>query len=77
MHRTTPGFWYRLGRLPESTQRVANRNFQRLKEDPRHPSDSRRLADTGLSGSGVPIAPSRKKMEMTLSGFGLAATTST
>ena len=38
MHHTTPGFWSRLGRLPESVQRVASRNFQRLKEDPRHPS---------------------------------------
>ena len=38
MHRTTPGFWSCLERLPESAQRVASRNFQRLKEDPRHPS---------------------------------------
>ena len=38
MHRTTPDFWSRLDRLPESVQRVARRNFQRLKEDPTHPS---------------------------------------
>ena len=38
MHRTTPSFWSRLERLPESAQRIASRNFQRLKEDPRHPS---------------------------------------
>lgn len=38
MHRTTPEFWSRLERLPESAQIVASRNFQRLKEDPRHPS---------------------------------------
>ena len=38
MHRTTPGFWSHFERLPESAKRVARRNFQRLKENPRHPS---------------------------------------
>ena len=38
MHRTEPGFWSDFDQLPESVQRVANRNFDRLKENPRHPS---------------------------------------
>ena len=38
MHRTEPAFWSDFDRLPESVQRTANRNFGRLKEDPRHPS---------------------------------------
>lgn len=38
MHRTTPGFWSHFEELPEAAKTVARRNFQRLKEDPRHPS---------------------------------------
>ena len=38
MHRTAPSFWSSFERLPESAQRVAKRNFQRLKENPRHAS---------------------------------------
>ena len=38
MHRTTPRFWACLVRLPEPVQRVAQRNFQLLKENPTHPS---------------------------------------
>ena len=38
MHRTEPGFWSDFDRLPESAKRIANRNFDRLKEDPRYPS---------------------------------------
>ena len=36
MHRTTPGFWSHFEQLPEPAKRVATRNFQRLKENPRH-----------------------------------------
>ena len=35
-------------------------------------SDSRRSADSGRSGSGSPIAPSRLRMETTSYGSGLA-----
>ncbi|MDE2937446.1 MAG: hypothetical protein OXR67_00790 [Chloroflexota bacterium] len=38
MHRTTHEFWTHFARLPESVQRSARRNFQRLKDDPRYAS---------------------------------------
>ena len=38
MHRTEPGFWADFNELPESVQRIARRNFDLLKENPRHPS---------------------------------------
>ena len=38
MHRTTPQFWSHFEGLPEAVQRTAQRNFQLLKNDPRHPS---------------------------------------
>lgn len=38
MHRATPQFWVHLGRLPDSVQRLARRNFRLLAEDPAHPS---------------------------------------
>ena len=38
MHRTTPQFWSRFERLPESIQGLARKNFELLKENPKHPS---------------------------------------
>jgi hypothetical protein len=38
MHRTTPQFWERFGKLPESIQNQAHRNFEMLKLNPNHPS---------------------------------------
>ena len=38
MHRTTPDFWRHFEQLPEAAQRIARRNFEHLKESPRHPS---------------------------------------
>ena len=38
MHRTTPQFWLRLDEMPESVQDLARKNFELLKENPRHPS---------------------------------------
>ena len=38
MHRTTPQFWSHFARLPEAVQRTARRNFQLLRNSPRHPS---------------------------------------
>ena len=38
MHRTTPAFWSHFERLPETAQRVARRNFERLRENPQYPS---------------------------------------
>ena len=38
MHRTTPQFWSHFERLPEAVQSAARRNFQLLKDSPRHPS---------------------------------------
>jgi hypothetical protein len=38
VHRTDPDFWLAFETLPESVQRIARRNFARLKEDPQYPS---------------------------------------
>jgi hypothetical protein len=38
MHRTTPRFWKCFVQLPESAQAIAKRNFELLKNNPRHPS---------------------------------------
>lgn len=38
MHRTTNGFWTCFARLPAAVQGVARQNFERLKENPAHPS---------------------------------------
>jgi hypothetical protein len=37
-HFTTPEFWEHLTRLPEDVQRLARRDFELLKQNPRHPS---------------------------------------
>jgi hypothetical protein len=38
MHRTTDQFWQRYGALPEEIRERADRNFQLLKENEKHPS---------------------------------------
>ncbi len=38
MHRTEPDFWRYFGELPDHVQRLARRNFNRLKDDPRYAS---------------------------------------
>lgn len=38
MHKATNRFWEGLENLPESVQRVARKNFELLKANPRHPS---------------------------------------
>ena len=38
MHRTDPRFWRRFDELPVTVQRIARRNFDLLKANPRHPS---------------------------------------
>lgn len=38
MHRTTPQFWDRFYKLPDSVQKVARKNFELLKQNPKHPS---------------------------------------
>ena len=38
MHRTSSRFWTCYRRLPGDVQRIAAKNFQLLKEDPKHPS---------------------------------------
>lgn len=37
-HRATPRFWECYQRLPEEVQRLADRCYDLLKQDPRHPS---------------------------------------
>ena len=38
MHRTTPQFWVRFDKLPESVQELARKNFELLKQNPKYPS---------------------------------------
>ena len=38
MHFTSPDFWQLYHRLPENIRRLADKNFELLKSDPRHPS---------------------------------------
>ena len=37
-HRASPRFWSFYYGLPEDVQRLADRNYELLKSDPRHPS---------------------------------------
>jgi hypothetical protein len=37
-HRATPRFWACYRALPEDVQRLADRHYEFLKNDPRHPS---------------------------------------
>jgi hypothetical protein len=37
-HFTTPEFWEHFGRLPPEIQRLAQKDFELLKLNPRHPS---------------------------------------
>ena len=37
-HFTTPEFWQHFNRLPEEIQRLAEKDFELLKQNPRHPS---------------------------------------
>jgi hypothetical protein len=38
MHRTTARFWACFYALPEKVQQLARKNYELLKENPRHPS---------------------------------------
>jgi hypothetical protein len=38
MHQTTSRFWRCFGNLPEPIQRLARKNFEILKKNPKHPS---------------------------------------
>jgi len=38
MHRTTDQFWERYQALPDDVHSTADKSFQLLKENPRHPS---------------------------------------
>lgn len=37
-HRATPRFWKCYNRLPDDIQRLADRDYRLLRNDPRHPS---------------------------------------
>ena len=37
-HRATTQFWKQFYKLPEETQKLARKNFELLKENPRYPS---------------------------------------
>jgi mRNA-degrading endonuclease RelE of RelBE toxin-antitoxin system len=38
MHKATKRFWFCLHELPEPIQKIAKKNFDLLKENPKHPS---------------------------------------
>lgn len=38
MHKTTARFWACFCALPEQVQQIASKNYELLKENPRHPS---------------------------------------
>jgi hypothetical protein len=38
IHHANPDFWVHSGRLPEDIRRLADKAFELLKENPRHPS---------------------------------------
>jgi len=38
VHKATMRFWSCFNQLPQSTQRLAKKNYALLKEDPKHPS---------------------------------------
>lgn len=37
-HRATRGFWQQYRALPRNVRRAADRQYRRLRDDPRHPS---------------------------------------
>ncbi len=37
-HRTLPRFWQHYHQLPQETQALADKNFELLKSNPKHPS---------------------------------------
>lgn len=37
-HFASPEFWFHYRQLPEEMQKLADKNFELLKSDPRHPS---------------------------------------
>jgi hypothetical protein len=38
MHFTAPSFWEAYGNLPEAARKSADRSYELLKDNPRHPS---------------------------------------
>ena len=78
MHRTVLEFWEHFAALPESVQRTARRNFQRLREDPGYPSLRLKkvgdywVARVGRSHRALAVAEAKIS-----TGSGLARTTPT
>jgi hypothetical protein len=77
-HFTNPDFWFRYRRLPLEIRELADKNFELLKADPRHPS--LRLKKIGVLWPCVladVIAPWRRSATRGWFGSGLAGTTPT
>jgi hypothetical protein len=75
-HYAAPEFWTSYAALPIPVQRLAEKSFDLLKSDPRHPSF--RLKKVGRQrGSASIIAPLLSKRPMDSSGFGSARTPNT
>ncbi len=71
MHRTTPQFWGRFNELDKDIQALARKNFELLKENPRHPSLQFKKESDFWSASIIVCWQSR--ITKTLFGYGLAA----
>ena len=77
MHHTTPQFWSHFERLPEAVQRTARRNFQLLKDSPRHPSlQFKKVNEYWAVRVGRPYRAIASKKDKTCSGSGSVDTTS-
>jgi hypothetical protein len=72
-HFTTPEFWQLFNRLPQEIQTLAKKDFELLKENPRHPS--LRLKKAGLYWTvrvGIHYRAIAKERAEGLNWFGLA-----
>ena len=77
-HFTNAKFWVAYQALPPKVQRLADKNFQLMKADPRHPSIQLKKVDaSGQRVSATITALSRSNMTADCCGFGLAVTRST
>jgi hypothetical protein len=64
-HRTNAKFWRFRESLPENIQRLADENFELLKNNPRHPSlHFKKVGDFGRRELEFTIARPPSKMEM-------------
>ena len=52
-HRAHPDFWFHYRHLPEKTRALADKNFELLKDNPRHPSLQLKKVAADIYSAGV------------------------